>query len=121
MDSFSSHGFTPGKATTAAALATISSIDYGPGAHDAAQTLADQFSLTATASHAVSPNTVTLTVGADFPAREYLTDTSNSTTSSSTTTVTTPVATAAATATGTAAPVPTDLSRMSATDIPCVK
>lgn len=119
-DSFSSRGFTPGKVTTADTLANISSIDYGPGAHDAAQTLADQFSLTATASSAVGPNTVTLTIGVDFPAREYLTDT-KSTTLSSTTTASTPVTTAAATATGTAAPVPTDLSRMSATDIPCVK
>jgi hypothetical protein len=121
VDSFSSRGFTPGKATTADTLATISSIDYGPGAHDAAQTLANQFGLTATASNAVGANTVTLTVGADFPARDYLTDATNTGTSSSTTSATTPVTTAAATATGTAAPVPTDLSRMSATDIPCVK
>jgi LCP family protein required for cell wall assembly len=117
LDSFGSRGFTPGKATTADTLANTSRIDYGSGAHDAAQTLAEQFSLTATASNAIGPNTVRLTVGADFPARDYLTGTSSSVTPSSTT----PVTTAAATATGTAAPAPTDLSSMSATNIPCVK
>jgi LCP family protein required for cell wall assembly len=121
VDSFGSRGFTPGKATTADALANTSSIDYGPGAHDAAQTLAEQFSLTPTVSTAVGPNTVRLTVGADFPARDYLTGTTNSAISSSTTSATTPVTTAAATATGTGAPAPSDLSRMSATDTPCVK
>jgi hypothetical protein len=35
--------------------------------------------------------------------------------------LTTPVTTAAATATGTAAPAPTDLSSMNATNVPCVK
>jgi LCP family protein required for cell wall assembly len=117
LDSFGSRGFTPGKATTADTLANTSRIDYGSGAHDAAQTLAEQFSLTATASNAIGPNTVRFTVGADFPARDYLTGTSSSATTSSTT----PVTTAAATATGTAAPAPTDLSSMSATDTPCVK
>jgi LCP family protein required for cell wall assembly len=117
LDSFGSHGFTPGKATTANTLANTSRIDYGSGAHDAAQTLAEQFSLTATASNAIGPNTVRLTVGADFPARDYLTGTSSSVTPSSTT----PVTTAAATATGTAAPAPTDLSSMNAANVPCVK
>jgi LCP family protein required for cell wall assembly len=117
LDSFSSRGFTPGKATTADTLANTSRIDYGSGARDAAQTLAEQFSLTATASNAIGPNTVRLTVGADFPARDYLTGTSTSMTPSSTT----PVTTAAATATGTAAPAPTDLSSMSAINTPCVK
>jgi LCP family protein required for cell wall assembly len=120
-DTFASRGFTPGAATTAEILADTSTIDYGPGAHDAAQTLADQFGLTATASDAISPDTVRLTVGADFPASDYLTDTTSPATASSTVSATTPVTTVAATATGTHAPVPTDLSRMSATDTPCVK
>ncbi|MBO0880308.1 MAG: LCP family protein [Mycobacterium sp.] len=121
VDSFGSEGFTAGKATTADTLASTSSIDYGPGAHDAAQTLAEQFSLTPKPSDAVGPNTVRLTVGADFPAREYLTDSTKSATSSSTPSLTTPVTTAAATAAGTAAPAPSDLSRMSASNVPCVK
>jgi LCP family protein required for cell wall assembly len=121
VDSFGSEGFTPGKASTAGTLATTSSIDYGPGAHDAAQTLAEQFSLTPKASDAVGPNTVRLTVGADFPARDYLTGSTKSATSSSTPSATTPVTTAAATAAGTAAPAPSDLSRMSASNVPCVK
>ena len=121
VDTFGSRGFTPGAATTADTLTATTAIAYGPGAHDAAQTLADQFSLSATASHTIGPNTVQLTAGADFPASDYLTNTPGPASSSSTTSATTPVTTAAATATGTAAPVPTDLSRMSATDTPCVK
>jgi LCP family protein required for cell wall assembly len=121
VDSLGSEGFTPGKASTADTLASTSSIDYGPGAHDAAQTLAEQFSLTPKQSNAVGPNTVRLTVGADFPAREYLTDGAKSTASSTTPSLTTPITTAAATAAGTAAPAPSDLSRMSASNVPCVK
>ncbi|WP_309233116.1 LCP family protein [Mycolicibacterium sp. CBMA 295] len=76
VDTFASRGFSPGQATTADTLAQVSSIDYGPGANDAAHTLADQFGLTATASDAIGPNTVQLTLGADFPAGDYLTNTS---------------------------------------------
>jgi LCP family protein required for cell wall assembly len=123
VDSLASRGFSPGQASTADTLAEASRIDYGPGAHDAAQTLADQFGLTATASDAIGANTVQLTIGADFPASDYLTTTNSdsATALAATPTPTTPVTTVAATATGTAAPVPTDLSRMSATDTPCVK
>jgi LCP family protein required for cell wall assembly len=116
LNSLGSRVFTPGAATTADTLADTSTIDYGPGAHDAAQTLTDQFHLGVTASRAIAPNTVQLTLGADFPASDYLTDTSSAS-SSSTTATTTPVTTVAATA----APVPTDLSQMDATDTPCVK
>ncbi|MBV8927956.1 MAG: LCP family protein [Mycobacteriaceae bacterium] len=121
VDTFASRGFAPGVATTADTLADSSSIDYGPGAHDAAQTLADQFGLTATESDSINPNTVQLLVGGDFPSDDYLTDTTTATSARTSTTPTTPVTTVAATATGTAAPVPTALSRMSATDTPCVK
>ena len=120
-DTFAARGFTPGAATTADTLANTSSIDYGPGAHDAAQTLANQFGLPANPSDAIEPNTVQLTVGADFPASDYLTNTDTATARAASPTPTTPVTTAAATATGTATPAPTDLSRMSATDTPCVK
>ena len=123
VDTFSSRGFTPGAATTADALAEASTIDYGPGAQNAAQTLADQFGLAANPSDAIGPNTVQLTLGADFPAGNYLTgtDAARATALAASPTPSTPVTTVAATATGTAAPVPTDLSRMSATDTTCVK
>jgi hypothetical protein len=66
---------------------------------------------------------VRLTVGSDFPAEEYLSDsTSQSGTGmAATPTSSTAVSTVAATATGTAAPVPTEMSRMNASHIPCVK
>jgi LCP family protein required for cell wall assembly len=123
MATFASRGFSPGQATTADTLADTSRVDYGPGASDAAHTLARQFGLTATESQAVGPNTVQLTLGADFPAGDYLTDTStdSATALAATPTRTTPVTPVPATATGSAAPVPTDLSRMNASDIPCVK
>jgi LCP family protein required for cell wall assembly len=123
VDNFTSRGFTPGQATNADAIADSSTIDYGQGAQDAAQRLADQFGLTTTASDAIGPNTVQLTVGADFPASDYLTDTgpAGATALAASSTPKSPVTTVAATATGTAAPVPTDLSQMSATDTPCVK
>ena len=64
-----------------------------------------------------------LTIGSDFPASDYLSKTSTDPTTAlaAAPTPTTPVTEVPATATGTAAPVPTDLSRMNASDIPCVK
>lgn len=123
VDAYASRGFTPGEATTATGLAEASAIEYGPGAEEPATTLADQLRLTAAPSEAIGPNTVQLTVGGDFPADEYLTDTDSETATglAVSPTTTTPVDTVAATATGTAAPVPTEMSRMSASDIPCVK
>lgn len=123
VDAFSSHGFTPGQASTAETLDDNSTIIYGHGAHDAAQTLADHFGLAATPSNQIGPNRVQLTIGADFPAGEYSTDDSADTATAlgASPGSTTPVTTVSATATGAAAPVPTDLSKMSATDTPCVK
>jgi hypothetical protein len=65
---------------------------------------------------------VQLTLGADFPASDYLTNTSTAgaTALAATPTRTTPVSEVPATAIGSAAPVPTDLSRMTASDIPWV-
>ena len=88
--------------------------------------MADHFGLVATASNQIGPNRVKLTIGADFPADQYSTDESSDTAtalgaSGASPGSTTPITTASATATGTAAPVPTDLSKMSATDTPCVK
>ncbi|MCW2564036.1 MAG: cell envelope-related function transcriptional attenuator common domain protein [Mycobacterium sp.] len=112
--SFGVDGLTTGTVTTADGLADASTIAYGPGADDAAHMLANRLQLTATASDAVAADTVQLTIGADFPADQYLT-------SSSTAAVATPVTTVDATATGTKAPAPTDLTEMAGTNTPCVK
>jgi LCP family protein required for cell wall assembly len=117
---FADKGFTAGEASTADALAATSTIYYGPGADKAAQELADQLDLTATASGDVPAGTVQLTIGSDFPASEYLTNSATAS-RSSTTSPTTPVTTVAATATGTYAPQPTDLTNMTANGTPCVK
>jgi LCP family protein required for cell wall assembly len=112
--SFGADGLTIGTVTTADGLADASTIAYGPGADNAAHMLADRLQLTASASDAVAPDTVQLTIGADFPADQYLTG-------SSTAAVATPVTTVDATATGTQAPAPTDLTEMAGTNTPCVK
>jgi LCP family protein required for cell wall assembly len=111
---FGADGLTTGTVTTADSLADSSTIAYGAGASDAAHMLADRLQLTATASDAVAPDTVLLTIGADFPAAEYMTD-------SGPTTTATPVTTVDATATGTQAPAPTNLTEMAGKNTPCVK
>ncbi len=55
-----------------------------------------------------------LTIGADFPAAQYATD-------SGTPAVAAPVTTVDATASGTQAPAPTDLTEMAGAHTPCVK
>jgi LCP family protein required for cell wall assembly len=112
--SFSVDGMTAGKVTTADSLAGNSTIAYGVGADNAAHTLADRLGLTATASDIVAPDTVQLTVGADFPAALYMDDNSPATSA-------TPVTTVDATASGTQAPAPTDLTEMTGAHTPCVK
>jgi LCP family protein required for cell wall assembly len=118
--SFATKGFTPGQTSTAQALAAATTIDYGNGAQSAAQALADELDMSATASSTVPQGTVQLTIGTDFPASEYLNDTTVASTPTTTTT-TTPVSTVAATASGTYTPAPTDLTHMSASGVPCVK
>ncbi|MBP1816685.1 LCP family protein [Mycobacterium sp. OAE908] len=112
--SFGDDGMIVGTVTTADRLAETSTISYGVGAADAARTLADRLQLAATASDTVAPDTVLLTVGADFPADQYLTD-------NPTTTAATPVTTVDATAAGAQAPAPTDLTEMAGKNTPCVK
>jgi LCP family protein required for cell wall assembly len=112
--SFGADGLTTGTVTTAQSLADASTIAYGAGADGAAHMMADRLQLTATASEAVAPNTVQLTIGTDFPAAHYLTGDSPTTTA-------TPVTTVDATATGTKAPAPTDLTEMAGANTPCVK
>jgi len=113
VQAFGGDGLAAGTVTTADSLADSSTIAYGPGAGVPAHQLADRLQLTATASQAVAAHTVRLTLGADFPAAQYVT-------SSSPTAAATPV-TVDATASGTQAPVPTDLTEMAGTDTPCVK
>jgi hypothetical protein len=115
---FGADGLTPGSVTTADSLAETSTISYGAGAADAARMMSDRLHLTATASDVVAANTVQLTLGADFPAAQYMT---GSTPTTTTAIPATPVTTVDATASGTQAPAPTDLTEMAGKNTPCVK
>ncbi len=124
LTTFGERGFTAGEASTAKSTTDESIIEYGPGAEAAAEALAQELHLTATASNTLSRDTVQLTVGTDFPSTDYIastTKTPTDNTTSTTTTAATPVATVSATATGTQAPAPTDLTRMTTDHAPCVK
>jgi LCP family protein required for cell wall assembly len=116
-DAFAGRGFTRGSATTAAAPADDSIIEYGRGADEAARVLADQLHLPATARDAVSPETIRLTVGTQFPAGDYLAHPGATADGSASGRVTAVAATGA----GDRAPAPTDLSQMTAAGVPCVK
>ncbi len=109
--------FSKGNLSSADSTSRTSSIAYGPGAQAAADELADDFGITATASDSVARNTVQLTVGTDYSRFDSL----NRTSESPTTTSAAPVTTVPATGTGTQEPAPTNLTRMAADGIPCVK
>jgi LCP family protein required for cell wall assembly len=109
--------FSQGNVSTADSVSQTSSIAYGPGAQVAAAELGDEFGITANASATVADNTVRLTVGADYPRFEK----SSRTSATPTTTAATPVSTVPATGTGTQEPAPTNVTRMTADGIPCVK
>ncbi|MFZ0833027.1 MAG: LCP family protein [Mycobacterium sp.] len=121
LEAFSGRGFRAGEATTAESIADETTVTYGPGAQAAGEALARQLNLVATPSARLARDTVQVTVGMDFPSSDYLIDTETSTTTSTTTTPATPVATVSATATGTRTPAPTDLTRMTTDQAPCVK
>ncbi|ORA19026.1 LCP family protein [Mycobacterium arosiense] len=116
-EAFAARGFTRGSATTAATTADDSVIEYGPGAERGAQVLADQLRVPATANSAVDAGTVRLTVGTQFPAADYLAHPGATTDPSGSG----QVSAVAATGTGDRAPAPTDLSQMTAANVPCVK
>ncbi|OMB99231.1 transcriptional regulator [Mycobacterium sp. NS-7484] len=134
---FGAEGFIQGQIGDAESLAAVTTIDYGTGAEDAAQSLAEELGLMTTPSSEIVPGTVQLTLGTDFPGDEYLTGSSDSesqwdsstdsswdstaATSTEETTSSTPVTTVAATATGTKSAAPTDLSQMKVSGVPCVK
>jgi len=109
--------FSQGAVSTADSTIKTSTIAYGPGAEAAAAELGDEFGITATASDGVARNTVRLTVGTDLSRFDDL----NHTSTSPAKTAATPVTTVPATGTGTKEPTPTDLTRMTADGIPCVK
>ncbi len=113
-----------GNISTADSISQESTIAYGPGAKVAATDLADEFGMTATPSDSVASNTVRLTVGTDYSRFDNLNHTSASPATTATapvTTATAPVTTVPATGTGTQEPAPTNLTRMAADGIPCVK
>jgi LCP family protein required for cell wall assembly len=109
--------FTKGTLSTADSTSKTSTIAYGPGAQAAAAELADELGISATASEGVPPNTVRLTVGTDFSRFDNL----NHTSALPATTAAAPLTTVPATGTGMQEPKPTNLTRMAADDIPCVK
>ncbi|GAB3002177.1 LCP family protein [Mycobacterium bourgelatii] len=108
---------TAGTTSTADSLSQTSTIVYGRGAKAAAEDLADDLGLSATESDSIAPDTVQLTVGADYYKFYNLIRTSEPTT----TTATTPVSTVPAAGTGTKEPTPEDLTQMTGDAIPCVK
>jgi LCP family protein required for cell wall assembly len=115
-------GFEAGEITTAEEITDESSVTYGPGAQAAAEALARELNMTATASDSVAAGAVQLTIGSDFPSSDFSSSSSDTASSSATsTTSSAPVATVSATATGTQAPAPTDLTRMTTDKAPCVK
>ncbi len=112
--------FTKGTIGTADSTSQTSTIAYGHGAKAAATELADDLGIIATESDSVAPNTVRLTAGTD----SYRFDNLSHTSGSPTTTLATPatsVTPVPATGTGTQEPTPTNLTRMTADKIPCVK
>lgn len=109
--------FTRGTIGTANSTSLTSTISYGPGAKTAATELADELGIIATESDSVAPNTVRLTAGTD----SYRFDNPTHKSESPTTTPATTVTVAPATGTGTQEPIPTNLTRMTADKIPCVK
>lgn len=108
--------FTAGAVSTADSTSPTSTIAYGPGAMSAAAELGDELGISATASDSVPANTVRLTVGTDASRFDGRSPASSATSSTAAAPVTVP-----ATGTGTQEPAPTNLTRMTADDIPCVK
>lgn len=123
-ETFTTRGFTAGEVSTADSLADASTIEFGTGSEEAATMLAEQLQLTATASDVIAAGTVQLTIGADFPADDYRSSDGSeflAAPSSSDSPTAAPVDMVDATATGTQAPAPTDLTKMTGADTPCVR
>lgn len=106
-----------GTVSTADSPSQTSTIAYGPGAKAAARRLADELGITASTSDSVAPNTLRLTVGTDYASFDYFPDDIST---SPTTTAATPVSAVSATI-GAQVLSPTNLTRMTADKVPCVK
>lgn len=119
-DELASRGFTRGEIGTAEALSDTTVVEYGPGAEQAAASVADELAISVSteASDTVPMNTVVVTVGSDYPTVGY-----DEEMSATTTEIAAPeeVTAVDATARGTHAPTPTDLTEMSGATIPCVR
>ncbi|WP_238964053.1 LCP family protein [Mycobacterium paraintracellulare] len=120
-EALTGRGFTRGSATTAAAAADDSTIEYGPGADAGAQVLSGQLHVPATADPSVASGTVRLTVGTRFPAADYLSHSEAQPGAAGDAPSSGQVSAVAATGSGDRAPAPTDLSQMTASSVPCVK
>jgi LCP family protein required for cell wall assembly len=114
-------GFTQGQASTGAPRSS-SSLLYGSGADTAANALASQLGMTATASSDLDSGTVQLTVGTEAAnSGPVATMVSGMSGDSGDTPTTPPPPPVSATNVGAKAPAPTDLSSMDGNGIPCVK
>ncbi|MBU3062936.1 LCP family protein [Nocardia sp. NEAU-G5] len=115
-------GFTQGQASTGSARSG-STLLYGSGAATAANALASQLGLTATASSSLDSNSIQVTVGTESassgPIASIVSAMGGS--DSATTTTPPPPPPVSATAVGQNSPAPTDLSSMQGSGIPCVK
>lgn len=115
-------GFTQGSASTGSARSG-STLLYGSGAGPAANALASQLGLTATASSQLDSNSVQLTVGTEAAKSGPIADIVSAMggSDSATTTTPPPPPPVSATAVGQNSPAPTDLSSMEGNGVPCVK
>lgn len=119
-DALAKGQLTEGAVTTADWITGASSIVYGAGAQFNAELLGDELGLSATASDAIAPGTVLLTVGTDLRAADDVDGIAD--TSTATTTTGGPIVTTVpATADDEVAPAPTDLTVMTAEGVPCVR
>ena len=119
---FAARGFTQGTASTGSSRSG-STLLYGSGADAAANALASQLGLTATASSALDSNSVQVTVGTESASSGPIADIVSAMggSDSETTTTPPPPPPVSATAIGQNSPAPTDLSSMEGNGIPCVK
>jgi LCP family protein required for cell wall assembly len=115
-------GFTQGEASTGSPRSG-STLLYGSGAATAANALASQLGMTATASSSLNSDAIQLTVGTEASKSGPIADIVSAMggSDSKTTTTTPPPPPVSATAIGENSPAPTDLSSMDGKGIPCVK
>jgi LCP family protein required for cell wall assembly len=111
---------TEGTVSTAPSISATTSIAFGTGAQSAAERLADELGVSAVASDAVAPDSVLLTVGTDFHTSRYVDGLASTSHADATSLDPSPTA-VSATAAGSEAPMPNNLSMMTADGVPCVR